>query len=151
MFRHSISTKSSGRIIVEYAIPLQAVAKRTYSEVAPNLEKELKLKEAIPKLMHLGCLGDFHSHPQFGDKKGVAELSDVDKESMEETAIEIVTAINNSKHRLGWKAANGELSGSLCNYNLRLAGFYKKKNGGLIKQLDIVCPYVVGCFNAFSE
>jgi hypothetical protein len=50
-------------------------------------------------LVHLDCLGDFHSHPQFGDKKGRAILSKTDKESMEDTAIEIIAAINTSKHR----------------------------------------------------
>jgi proteasome lid subunit RPN8/RPN11 len=142
-----LGIQSTGRIIVEHAIPLQAIAKRTYSEVVPNWKKELKLKEAIPKLMHLECLGDFHSHPQFGDKKGKAVLSKTDKESMEDCAIEIIAAINASKHKSSWKATNGELTGSICDYNFRLAGFYK--DGG-IKQLDIVCPYAVGCDNAFN-
>jgi proteasome lid subunit RPN8/RPN11 len=146
-----LGIKSQGRIIVEYAIPLHAVTKRTYSEVVPNLKKELKLKEAIPKLMHLDTIGDFHSHPQFGDKKGFAALSDVDKESMDKTEIEIVAAINESKRRVDWKIVNGEVAGSICDYNFRLAGFYKKNNGGLIKQLDIVCPYAVGFNNAFNE
>lgn len=145
-----LGIQSRGRIIVEYAIPLQAVAKRTFSEVVPNWKKELKLKEAIPKLVHLDCVGDFHSHPQFGNKTGTAVLSEVDKQSMEDTAIEIVAAINTSKHRSSWKATNGELAGSICNYNIRLAGFYKKTKDGPIKQLDIICPYAVGCDNAFN-
>jgi len=134
---------------VEYAIPLQAVAKRTFSEVVPNWKKELSVKEAIPKLIHLECLGDFHSHPQFGSNKGTVGLSDVDKESMDETAIEIVAAINTSKHRTSWRATNGELAGSICNYNIRLAGYYKKKAGKLSSWK--VCPYAVGCDNAFID
>lgn len=145
-----LGIKSQGKIIVEYAVPFQAVAKRTYSEVWPHSKKKNKIEEAIPQLMHLEYVGDFHSHPQFGDKKGFAELSEVDKESMEDTAIEIVAAINTSKHRTSWKITNGELAGCICDYNIRLAGFYKKNNGGPIKQLDIVCPYAVGCDNAFN-
>lgn len=135
---------------MEYAIPLQAVAKRTFNEVEPNWKKKLNVKEAIPKLMHLECLGDFHSHPQFGSKKGVAELSDIDKQSVEDTAIEIVAAINTSKHKTSWKATNGEIAGSICNYNIRLAGYYKRKKDGEVVQLDILCPYAVGCDNAFK-
>ena len=144
-----LGIQSQGRIVVEYAIPLQAVAKRTFSEVVPNWKKELKVKEAVPKLMHLECVGDFHSHPQFGSTKGTVELSADDKQSMESTAIEIVAAINTSKRRTSWRTVNGELAGSICNYRIRLAGYYKKKDGE-IKQLDIVCPYAVGCDNAFK-
>lgn len=146
-----LGIKSQGKIIVEYAVPFQAVAKRTYSEVWPHPKKMIKIEEAIPKLMHLEYLGDFHSHPQFGDKKGFAQLSETDKVSMEETNIEIVAAINTSKHRTGWRITNGELAGCVCDYNIRLAGFYKKNKGGLIKKLDIVCPYAVGCDSAFIE
>lgn len=144
-----LGTKSQGRIIVEHAIPFQAVAKRTFSEVVPNLKKELKIKETIPKLVHLERLGDFHSHPQFKDKKGVAELSEVDKQSIEETEIEIVVAINTSKRSLDWKVSKGELSGSICDYNVRIAGFYKSKDGK-IKKLDVVCPYAVGFDRALN-
>ena len=51
------------------------------------MKKELKLKNAIPKLMHLEAIGDFHSHAQFGNKKGFAELSEQDRKSMDETEI----------------------------------------------------------------
>ena len=145
-----LGVKSQGKIVVEHAIPLQAITKRTFREVSPNWKKTIKLKEAIPRLMHLEHIGDFHSHTQWGDVKGLAELSDADKQSMESTNIEIVAAINNCKHRTSWKITNGELAGSICDYNIRLVGFYKKKDD-VIKQLDIVCPYAVGCDAAFNK
>ena len=145
-----LGIQSNRKIVVEHAIPLQAVAERTFSMVRANWKKEMKVKEAIPKLMHLDCLGYFHSHPQWGEIKGTAELSQADKESMDAKDIEIVVAINNKKYHKAWKAKNGELFGSICDYSMRLAGFYKRVNGQ-VKQLDLVCPYAVGCDNAFNE
>jgi hypothetical protein len=47
--------------------------------------------------MHLQKLGYFHSHPQFGDKRGTPELSEQDKNYMQEGEIEIIVAINDAK------------------------------------------------------
>jgi len=143
-----LGMQTQGRIIVEHAIPFQAVAKRTFSEVKPNWRKELKVNEAIPQLMHLQKLGYFHSHPQFGDKRGRTSLSKADKESMQETEIEIVVAINEAKRSSWWTESGKELSGTLNGYKIRFAGFYKKKDGK-IKKYRIVCPYAVGFDIAF--
>lgn len=99
-----LGAKTQGQIVVEHAIPFQAIAKRTFSEVWPNLRKELKVNEAIPKLVHLQKLGYFHSHPQFGQKKGGTVLSEADEESMLETEIEIVVAINEGTRKDLWRA-----------------------------------------------
>jgi hypothetical protein len=144
-----VGVGSQGKIVVEHAIPFQAVSERKFCSVRANWRKETELRNAVPKIANLDYLGDFHSHPQFGDSKGVAQLSDCDKESIEEKKIEIVVAINSSKRRLKWTQSKGELFGSICDYNLRIAGFYKNKNGE-IKQLDIVCPYAVGFDNALN-
>jgi hypothetical protein len=140
---------STGRIIVNHAVPFQAVSERKFCSVKSNWRKEVKIREAIPKLANLDYLGDFHSHPQFGESKGVAELSETDKQSIEETKIELVTAINTSKHHQKWTANKGVLSGSVCHFNIKIAGFYKSKNGE-IKQLDVVCPYAVGFDTALN-
>jgi hypothetical protein len=144
-----LGINSTGRIIVNHAVPFQAVSERKFCSVQSNWRKEAKLRETIPKLANLDYLGDFHSHSQFGENKGTAELSSADKQSMEETKIEIVTAINTSEHHLKWTANNGVLSGSLCDFNIKIAGFYKSKNGD-VKQLDVICPYAVGFDSALN-
>ncbi|MCW3995257.1 MAG: Mov34/MPN/PAD-1 family protein [Candidatus Bathyarchaeota archaeon] len=140
---------SLARIIVNHAVPFQAVSERKFCSVKSNWKKEVALRETLPKLANLDYLGDFHSHPQFGNSKGTAQLSETDKQSIKETKIELVIAINTSKHRLKWSVSKGELFGSLCDYNIRIAGFYKSKNGE-IKQLDIICPYAIGFDSALN-
>lgn len=145
-----LGMQTQGRIIVEHAIPFQAVKKRTFSEVESNWRKELKVNEVIPKLIHLQKLGYFHSHPQFGDKRGEAGLSPADKKSMQETEIEIVVAINDSGKSLAWAPSRNGLVGTLGQYHIRIAGFYKKKSGK-IKSFKILCPYAVGFGYTFEK
>lgn len=140
--------QSRGQIFVELAIPFQS-AERTFSEVSPNLKREKKINEIIPKLIALEKIGYFHSHPQFGETKGTTTLSDADKSSMINTEIEIVAAINKSARNAWWRESNKELIGCLSGFNIKLAGYYKKKD--TIQKHRIVCPYAVGFDQAFCN
>jgi hypothetical protein len=144
-----LGIQTTGLIIVEYAIPFQA-AERKYAEVTPNWRRELKVNEIIPKLAHLQKLGYFHSHPKFGEHRGFAKLSESDKQYMQETEIEIVVAINDAKKSLKWTESKNGLVGTLGKYHIRIAGFYKKKDGE-IKNYRIMCPYVVGFDYTFKD
>jgi hypothetical protein len=142
--------QTRGRIIVEYAIPFQS-AKRRFSEVKPNWRRELKVIEILPKLIHLQKLGYFHSHPQYGGKRGSPELSGQDSEYMGEGELEIVVAINDAGKTIRWAESRKMLSGTLGEYSIVLAGFYKRRRDGEIQQYRIVCPYAVGFNYAFEQ
>jgi hypothetical protein len=90
-----LGTKSLGRILVEYAVPLQS-SKRWFVEVETDWRRELKVLKVLPRLVHLEKLGYFHSHPQFGGSKGLPQLSDQDEKSMSSGEIDVVVAINDS-------------------------------------------------------
>jgi len=136
------------RIIVEHAIPFQA-AKRKFSEVTPHWRKELRVIKMLPKLIHLQKLGYFHSHPQFGNNRGLPELSETDKNIMQEGEAEIVVGINNARRRKSWVETKKGLSGTLGKYHIIIAGFYKRKKDGVIRRYRILCPYAVGFDYAF--
>ncbi len=140
--------QSRGQIFVELAIPFQS-AERTFSEVRPNLKREKKINEMIPKLIAIEKIGYFHSHPQFGDVKGITALSYTDKSSMIETEIEIVVAINKSARNVWWRESNKELIGGLGGFSIKLAGYYREKD--TIHKHRIVCPYAVGFDQAFCN
>jgi len=145
-----LGIQTPGRIIVEYAIPFQA-AERKFVEVTPNWRRELKVIEILPKLIHLQKLGYFHSHPQFGNKRGVASLSEADKDYMQGGEAEIVVAINDAKKSLRWRESKNGLSGALGKYNIVIAGFYKRKKDGRIMNYRVLCPYGVGFDYAFEK
>lgn len=141
--------KTHRRIIVEYAIPFQS-AKRKFNEVTPNWRRELKIIEVLPKLVHLQKLGYFHSHTQFGDERGLPELSESDKNYMREREIEVIVAINDSKNTSPWTESKKKLSGTIGNYHIEIAGFYKRRRDGKILQYRVLCPYAVGFNYAFE-
>lgn len=142
--------KTTGLIVVEYAIPFQS-AKRKFSEVTPNWRNSLKMTNVLPDLVHMQVLGTFHSHPQFDKNRGVAKLSDCDEESLEAGNIEIVVAINNKKIKCPWTETQYGLSGTVGKYHIAIAGFYKKTSDQKIMNYRIICPYAVGFNYAFQE
>jgi hypothetical protein len=126
----------------KYAIPYQT-AKRKPTEVEPDWKRELRVQKILPQLMQLQHVGYFHSHPQWGDQKRVAELSKKDIEYMIPEQIEIITAVNDAKRKIKWNTTGKDLYGSIGGYHLRLAGYYKRKDGE-IKHFPILCPYALG-------
>lgn len=144
-----LGVRTRGRLIVEYAIPFQT-AERRFAEVTPNWRRELKVIEVLPKLVHLQKLGYFHSHPQFGSKRGVAELSKSDVDYMREAETEIVVAINDAKKSMPWMESRNGLAGTLGKYHIRIAAYYKGKDGETMKH-RVLCPYAVGFDYAFEK
>jgi len=140
---------SSKQFIVEYAIPLQS-AERKHTEVSIKWRRESKVLDVLPNLIQLEKLGYFHSHPQYGRKKGVAELSEEDIESMNTRELELVVAINDSKRSSWWNESDKGLKGTLGKYRIEIAGFYKRTSDEEVKSYRIVCPYAVGFDQAFS-
>ena len=142
--------KTTGLIVIEYAIPFQS-ARRKPSEVEPNWRRELKVLEILPELVQLEKLGYFHSHPQWGKRKGRAELSEEDIDSMEEGDLELVISINDTNRRINWRESKeGRLYGTLGNYLINIAGFYIRKKDSEIMQYRVICPYAVGFDKAFN-
>lgn len=137
-------------IVVEYAIPYQT-AKRKFCEVTPNWKKELKVTSVLPELVHMQILGTFHSHPQFGEERGVAKLSDCDKDSLKSGNIEIVVAINDKKKSFSWAETKDGLAGTIGDYHVVIAGFYKRTSDQKIMNYRVVCPYAVGFDHALQE
>jgi len=139
------------KIVVEYAIPYQT-AERKPRQVEISWKRESRIREILPKICQLKHVGYFHSHPQWGQKKGDTKLSEIDIRDMAPTQIEIVVAINNAKKRITWNTSSSgkELYGTIGKYYLKLACYYKSKNGK-IRQYRILCPYVLGFDLTFME
>ena len=142
--------RTEGLIVVEYAIPYQT-AKRKFCEVTPNWRNELKIESVLPDLVHMEFLGTYHSHPQFGKEKGEVRLSDCDKDSLNAGNIEIVVAINDKKVTCSWAETKYGLSGTIGDYHIAIAGFYKETSNQKIMNYRIVCPYAVGFDYALQD
>jgi len=62
---------------------------------------------------------------------------------MMETEIEIIVAINDKKRTEPWKTVREELHGTIGNYQIQIAGYYKYK-GGDIQKLPMYCTFATG-------
>ena len=95
-----------------------AVRRFRGSSARPRAHK--RLMEAISELpTGLELLGDFHSHPQYGDRQGVPQPSDRDIEDMVPGLVHLVVAINDGVKTRGLQAhSNGTLSAGIGRYEL---------------------------------
>ena len=138
------------RIVVEYAIPYQT-AKRKPTEAEPNWNREIRVHEILPNLLHLKHVGYFHSHTQWGEIKASTELSIKDVKSIIPGQIEIVVAINDAKRRIPWSSkSSGELYGTLGKYGIYMACHYKTAKSQKIKKYPLLCPYALGFDETFK-
>jgi len=139
------------RIVVEYAIPYQT-AKRKPSQVEPNWRRETQVQEILPQLLQLQHIGYFHSHTQRGEQEATSRPSNQDIKSMIPGQIEIIVAVNDAKKRLVWnRSKEGGLYGTIGNYRIKIAAFYKRKKDQEIMRYPIMCPYVLGFDLTFQE
>ncbi len=141
--------KTSGRIVVEYAIPLQS-AKRRLNEVESNWRRETQVLDVIPELIQFEKLGYYHSHPQWGDQKGAAELSETDIDSMNEEEIELVVALNTADTSVWWEEKGLGIRGTIGEYMVEIAGYYLETPNKLVPT-QLVCPYAIGFDQAFTQ
>ena len=131
-----------GDLVVEYAIPYQT-AKRSKREVEPIRHREIRVLNILDRLTNFHHLGYFHSHTEFRGERGVAELSDPDKESLDEGMIELIIAINDAKRKFSWRCSDTDIYGSIDKFHIHLACFKKESKGKIIR-VPISCPYILG-------
>jgi len=133
------STKN--RIVVELAIPTQ-VADRRYSTVEPNWNRLAQSEKILSEHTSFSHLGYFHSHPQFGQKRYGTTQSKQDIESMKDSELEIIVAINDRLRSQRWKIVQKELRGSTEDHSIRIAAYHMID--GKIAKYPIYCPFATG-------
>jgi hypothetical protein len=73
--------RADNRILVEHAIPYQS-ALRKHSEVCLGARSRRIIDEVLEGLPKYGVLGEYHSHPMFGDKRANVRLGALDAVDM---------------------------------------------------------------------
>ncbi len=132
----------SERIMVDFVVPYQS-AKRKFQEVHMDWHRGQRVQDAVRSTSRWELVGDYHSHPMYGDKRATTKLSGVDQRDFRELGTSIVVAINDGHRQQRWGYVKGGLiSGSINGYALRLAAYHK--NVEAIIRVPLVCPYAVG-------
>jgi len=139
-------------VLVDNALPYQS-AERTFSTVDLKDKQRNRIGEILNTFPKQNIIGEFHSHPQYGNVKGDIILSSSDIKSINGNNIEIIVAINDKKRNQKW-GYNQDLSisGTFAKYHIRMAAYYLKadKDNGRpnpLKRIQLWCPVVPGIKN----
>jgi len=149
-----------GKTIVEGAIAYQT-AERKFAEVSLYERQNRVIQRVIAQFPKHEYVGEFHSHPHYGRRDGMAGLTEEDAIGVTEAEVQLVIAINPRRRTVCWSTnADGTLSGTLADYHFAFAGYHflhPKRNGRKRKRgrsrrkvrsrlfrANVYCPYAVG-------
>ena len=117
--------KRRGETIKVVAVAVSQKAKRTFSSIIYT-EKYIKsFREIVHCLPKCELIGEFHSHPQFGKRRGYAVLSKADLSTCCE-ALQIVVSANDVKQQRKDFVVNsdGTISGIINHISMHIRAFY---------------------------
>jgi len=133
---------SPERVTAEYVVPYQT-ARRKFQEVHMDWKRSSRIEEAVRTVSRWECVGDYHSHPMYGDAHGTTKLSRTDRESLPPNGVSLVVAINDCRRSHCWGYVKGGLlSGTINGYSIRIGAYYK--DGEVINRAALVSPYAIG-------
>lgn len=137
--------RMNGAFVIEYAIPYQA-AERAHGEVDIRSKYHRRLRTALAALKKWDLIGDFHSHPQYGNSKGDVSPSREDVADIPENSIFIIVAINDRKrHQYFQVNKDGTISGVLGDHHIKIACFYRD-NKNKVHRIQLSCQFATGLY-----
>ena len=132
------------RVIVEYAFGLQTAKRRRRGVMLRNSDQK-RIEPILSNFEKLQIVGDFHSHTQYGEKKGIPIPSPEDIQEMEKDNLYIIVAINEMKRSRPWKEnRDGSISGSMGNFFFRISAYLSPFVRGAPQKAPIFCPFPPG-------
>lgn len=131
--------------IVENAIAYQS-CERYASEVERNHNAHRRIEYFLEHVRSPAKLiGDFHSHTQFGDNKGGFVPSKEDIVEMKNGGVYFIIEINKRAKSQVWNYnRNGTMSGTVGEYFLKIAAWYRDENTNNPVLGKICCPFGLG-------
>jgi proteasome lid subunit RPN8/RPN11 len=137
--------KLEDRFIVEHSLAYQS-AKRTRNGVSSNNHRHSRIEDVLPKFDKMEIVGDFHSHPQYGNLKGVPKPSRLDIHDMENGKLYMIIAINDNERSVRWgENLDGTISGTLNRFHFKISAYHF--DGKKIKRSIIKCPFCLALEN----
>ena len=137
--------KTENAFVVQNAIAYQT-SERYPTEVQRDDHAHKRIKSFLENVKSPAkIIGDFHSHTQFGESKGGFQPSNEDIDEMKNGQVYLIVEINTKSKARGWDYnLNGTMSGTVGNYFLKLAAWYRNEKNGKPKLAKIKCPFGLG-------
>jgi proteasome lid subunit RPN8/RPN11 len=135
--------KDTGGFLLQHAIPYQTATRRNV-EVYPSYRVQKRMQKALANFSHMELIGDFHSHPSWGDLKYDTVPSEGDLEHMNSGNIYTIVSINGATKKQQWKYnKDGTISGSVNGYFLKVGAWYLDETDGKHRMASIRCPFAL--------
>ncbi len=132
------------RFIVEHAFSLQTARRRRRGVMLRNRDQK-KIEPILANFVKLQIVGDFHSHTQYGGRKGVPVPSLEDVKEMEKDNLYIIVAINELEKSKSWKEnKDGSISGSMGDFFSKISAYLSPFVKGIPQKAPIYCPFPPG-------
>ena len=132
------------RFIVEHAFSLQTARRRRRGVMLRNRDQK-KIEPILANFVKLQIVGDFHSHTQYGGRKGVPVPSPEDVKEMEKDKLYIIVAINELEKSKSWKEnKDGSISGSMGDFFFKISAYLSPFVKGIPQKAPIYCPFPPG-------
>lgn len=141
--------KTSGKYIVEHAIPYQS-ARRGHKWIELRSDKWRIIQEILKNFPKLDMIGDFHSHTMYRDVRADVSLSDDDIKLMAPDELQIVIAVNENRRSMAWGPnPDNTISGTINGFHFRLAAYYcngerasRGRRRNSLYMGKIICPFI---------
>jgi proteasome lid subunit RPN8/RPN11 len=135
--------KLEDRFIIEHAFSFQTASRRPTGVVSHDRSHK-KIDPILARFDRLQIIGDFHSHTQFGDMKGLPIPSPEDINGMTKDRIYLIVAINNYKKTMPWAENRDKtISGTVGDFFFKISAHYLNSRHAVSKA-KIHCPFPPG-------
>ncbi|MEF9438090.1 MAG: hypothetical protein L0922_04865 [Candidatus Mariimomonas ferrooxydans] len=132
------------RFIIEYAFGLQTAIRKRRGVVFSHRDHK-KIESILSKFEKLQIIGDFHSHTQYGDARGLPIPSPEDIAGMEPDNLYIIIAINDLQHSMPWREnRDGSISGSIGDFFFKISAYFYGNESSVPRRARIYCPFPPG-------
>ena len=132
------------RFIIEHAFSLQTAERRRRGVLFHSRDHK-KIAPILLKFEKLQIVGDFHSHTQYGETKGIPIPSPVDIKEMEPENLYIIVAINDLLSSRPWREnRDGSVSGSIGEFFFKISAYFYPSLKSMPKKARIYCPFPPG-------
>ncbi len=135
--------KLEDRFIVEHAFSLQTASRKPKGVKSPDRSHK-QIEPILARLGRLQIIGDFHSHTQFGENKGLPNPSQEDINGMTTGDVYVIVAINNNMKTRPWaENRDSTISGSVDNFFFKISAYFINGSAS-VRKAKIHCPFPPG-------
>ena len=135
--------KLEDRFIIEHAFSLQTASRKPKGVKSPDRSHK-QIEPILARLGRLQIIGDFHSHTQFGENKGLPNPSQEDIDGMTTGDVYVIVAINNNMKTRPWaENRDSTISGSVDNFFFKISAYFINGRAS-VRKAKIHCPFPPG-------